>query len=86
MLINLKAILCRSKVGHRGDLMLEEDDDEKLVTFKAMNLARSAFEKYLSDQGYDPAYWAIRLTVWQLASTTFQPLEKMEIDTREGKE
>ena len=57
-------------------------DQQRLDTYKALEKAHEAFEKHLTKLGCDPAYWAIRFTVWLLSSDEFKPLEKIELDTR----
>jgi hypothetical protein len=67
-------------------LDIDEDrpdiDEDRIDTLKALEIAREAFEKYLTDQGYDSGYWTIRFTAWTLTTNEFTPMVKFEIDTR----
>ena len=57
--------------------MTEEKD---LLTMKALNEARKAFQKYFSDRGYDPAYWDYRFTCWEVDSSLTSRLHRYEIE------
>ncbi len=59
-------------------------EQERLDTYKALEKAVDAFEKHLTKQGYDVAYWDLHLTAWGLSTNAFEPLWKVELDLREG--
>lgn len=62
--------------------MISEDREE---TYRALEKAIEAFEKHLTDCGYDLAFWDLKLTAWGVSSEDFRtPLWKVEIDLREG--
>ena len=54
--------------------------DEDLETCTALLKARDAFHQHLNGCGYDPAYWDIKFTCWQLTSNDFQRLRRFEIE------
>ena len=54
-------------------------------TYKALEKAIEAFEKYLTKCGYDTAYWDLQLTAWKLSLDEFTPLWKVDLDLRQGK-
>ena len=59
-----------------------EEREERVDTYRAIEEAVKAFEDSLKGNGYDYSYWAIRITAWILATDSFEPLEKIELDTR----
>ena len=48
--------------------------------------AREAFEKHLTGLGYDVAYFDTRITAWQVSADEFKPMEKIELDGRDGQD
>jgi len=60
-----------------GDIMEEQIEE---ITMLALNKARKAFNKFLEDNYYDPGYWDIRFTAWELSSDSFQRLRRYEIE------
>lgn len=59
---------------------VEEKDEVALLTAEAMIKAKEAFYKFFSDQGYETAFWDIRITVWKKDSTFSQRLERFELE------
>jgi len=57
-----------------------EDSIEK-DTWDALESAFKAFEKHLSDCGYDPAYWDIKFTAYIKDSNLEKRLARIEYET-----
>ena len=60
--------------------LLDEEPSTDQITLEALIKARGAFDKYLEDYGYDPAFWDTRFTAWQVDSSLSQRLRKFEIE------
>jgi hypothetical protein len=60
----------------------KEDVEEtiELRTMKALIAAKEAFKKCLEDEGYDPAYWDIRFTAWELDANLEHRTQRYEIE------
>ena len=46
----------------------EKEKSLEVETMEALVKARDAFHQYLEGLGYDPAYWDIRFTAWEVDS------------------
>lgn len=55
-------------------------DDLLELTIGALGAAKDAFYKYLSDLGYQTAFWDIRFTAWKKDSTLSERLSRYEIE------
>ena len=58
----------------------EEEPTLEEVTFKALLVAKEAFEKHLTDFGNDPGYWDLKLTAWTKTVESFERLQRFEIE------
>ncbi len=63
----------------------EPELSEREIAYKALEVGLNAVEEYLEkEHGLEPSYFAFRFTIWALSVDDFQPLWKIEFDTREG--
>ena len=46
----------------------------------ALRQAKQAFQKFLSANCYDPAYWDLRFTAWEVSSDFTTRLRRYEIE------
>lgn len=58
----------------------EEEESLEMDTMQALLKAKEAFNQHLEDLGYDPAYWDIRFTAWEVDSNFEHRLTKIEIE------
>jgi len=66
------------------EISIKEISIEEL-TMQALIQARGAFEDCISNEGYDSAYWDLKLTSW-LLGTNFERLQKIELEGEIKKE
>jgi len=50
------------------------------ITMEALEKAKEAFNKRLEYEGYDPAYWDIRFTAWEVGDNFTTRLRRYEIE------
>jgi hypothetical protein len=60
--------------------IVDEEQTIDLLTAGALESAKEAFGRYMSDRGYDSAFWDIRFTAWRKDSTLSQRLQRYEIE------
>lgn len=71
-----------SEKERRGvNMMSEKEMTNEELTAKALCHALKAFEDYLVDNYYDPAFWDIRLTAWLKDSANLKRYKKFEIES-----
>ena len=57
---------------------MEEQIEE--ITMLALGKAKKAFNKFLEDNYYDPGYWDIRFTAWEVDCNFTRRLRRYEIE------
>ena len=60
-------------------------EESEFVTFaKVVDKTKKYYSNLVDKLGLDGAYYPVRITVWEVDSTTFKPLKKLiEMDERE---
>ena len=61
-------------------MSMTQADREEKVTWEAMMKAAQAFRKRLEKEGYDPAYWDFRITVWWVDAEFTTRYKKFEYE------
>ena len=59
---------------------MDEEKDLDTVVHEALEVAREAFQKHISDYCYDPAYTDIRFTAWIKDVSFENRLKRIEIE------
>ena len=59
-----------------------EDRDYSIeeITLIALEKAHTAFQKCLSDEGYETGYWDVRFTAWTLSVANYERMKRYEIE------
>ena len=60
--------------------MKDKDYSEEEITPIALEKAHAAFQKCLSDEGYDAGYWDVRFTAWTLSVANYERMKRYEIE------
>jgi len=60
--------------------MKKKDYSIEEITPIALEKAYAAFQKCLSDEGYDAGYWDVRFTAWTLSVANYKRMRKYEIE------
>ena len=60
--------------------MMEDEPTIDQLTCEAMLAGRDAILQRISDFGYDPAYWDVRITLWQVDANLSTRLHRFEYE------